>query len=140
MTTPCDRILLEHGNGGLLSNELISETFLPHLKNPFLERLADGAVFTVDGAGSASAPTPSWSSPLLPRRSIGSLAATARSTISPCAGGTPLYLSAGFVIEEGFLREELERIVRSLAAAAQRAGSRWSPGTPRSCLGALWMA
>ncbi|HSV56516.1 MAG TPA: hydrogenase expression/formation protein HypE, partial [Magnetospirillaceae bacterium] len=37
-------------------------------------------------------------------------------------GGTPLYLSAGFVIEEGFSREELERIVRSLAAAAKRAG------------------
>ena len=42
-----DKILLEHGGGGLLSNELIAEKFLPHFNNAYLERLEDSAVLTI---------------------------------------------------------------------------------------------
>lgn len=118
-----DRILLEHGGGGLLSHELVAGTFMPLLKNPLLERLEDGAVFE---AGEARLCFTTDSFVVQPRffpgGDIGSLAIHGTVNDLAMCGGTPLALSAAFILEEGFSMEELERIVRSMSAAAKRAG------------------
>jgi len=118
-----DRILLEHGGGGLLSNELIAGTFLPLLKNPLLETLEDGAVFEAGGAKLCFTTDSFVVQPrFFPGGNIGSLAVHGTVNDLAMCGGTPLALSAGFILEEGFSMEELERIVRSLAEAAKKAG------------------
>jgi len=123
MTTPYDRILLEHGSGGLLSNELIAHTFLPLLKNRWLEGLGDGALFEIGGVKLCFSTDTFVVQPrFFPGGDIGSLAIHGTVNDLAMCGGTPLYLSAGFILEEGFPMEELERIVRSMAAAAKRAG------------------
>ncbi|MDA8123713.1 MAG: hydrogenase expression/formation protein HypE [Deltaproteobacteria bacterium] len=118
-----DRILLEHGGGGQLSNDLIAETFLPLLKNPLLEKLEDGAVFEAGGVKLCFSTDSFVVEPrFFPGGDIGSLAVHGTVNDLAMCGGTPLALSAGYIIEEGFPREELERIVRSMAEAAQKAG------------------
>jgi hydrogenase expression/formation protein HypE len=118
-----DRILLEHGSGGQLSNDLIAGIFLPLLKNPLLEKLEDGAVFGVGGAKICFTTDSYVVHPrFFPGGDIGSLAVHGTVNDLAMCGGSPLALSAGFILEEGFPMEELERIVRSLAAAAGKAG------------------
>ncbi|MCE5261916.1 MAG: hydrogenase expression/formation protein HypE [Deltaproteobacteria bacterium] len=118
-----DRILLEHGAGGQLSNELITETFLPLLNNPLLEHLGDGAVFGVGGVKLCFTTDSFVVQPrFFPGGDIGSLAVHGTVNDLAMCGGTPLVLSAGFILEEGFPMAELERIVRSLSEAAKRAG------------------
>lgn len=118
-----DRILLEHGSGGQLSNDLIAGTFLPLLRNPLLERLEDGAVFTVGGAKLCFTTDSFVVHPrFFPGGDIGSLAVHGTVNDLAMCGGSPLALSAGFILEEGFPMEELEKIVRSMSAAAQQAG------------------
>ena len=118
-----DRILLEHGGGGLLSNELIAATFLPLLKNPLLEELQDGAVFEVAGIKLCFTTDSFIVQPrFFPGGNIGSLAVHGTVNDIAMCGGIPLALSAGFILEEGFPMEELERIVRSMAGAARSAG------------------
>ncbi|MCE5263163.1 MAG: hydrogenase expression/formation protein HypE [Deltaproteobacteria bacterium] len=118
-----DRILLEHGGGGQLSNDLIAGTFLPLLRNPLLEKLEDGAVFEVGGVKLCFT-TDSFV--VHPRfflgGDIGSLAVHGTVNDLAMCGGSPLALSAGFILEEGFPMEELDRIIRSMAAAAEHAG------------------
>jgi hydrogenase expression/formation protein HypE len=123
MTMPFDRILLEHGGGGLLSNELVTGTFLPLLKNRWLEGLGDGAVFEIGEAKLCFSTDTFVVQPrFFPGGDIGSLAVHGTVNDIAMCGGVPLYLSAGFLLEEGFSMEELERIIRSMAEAAQRAG------------------
>lgn len=118
-----DRILLEHGGGGLLSNELIAGTFLPLLKNPLLEKLEDGAVFDVGGVKLCFTTDSFVVQPrFFPGGDIGSLAVHGTVNDLAMCGGAPLALSAGYILEEGFSMEELERIVRSMSAAATKAG------------------
>lgn len=118
-----DRILLEHGSGGQLSNDLITGTFLPLLRNPLLERLEDGAVFDVGGTKICFTTDSFVVHPrFFPGGDVGSLAVHGTVNDLAMCGGAPLALSAGFILEEGFPMEELERIVRSLAAAAKKAG------------------
>ncbi len=134
MTMQYDRILLEHGGGGLLSNELIAETFLPLLKNPLLEDLQDGAVFEVGGTKLCFTTDSFVVQPrFFPGGDIGSLAVHGTVNDIAMCGGSPLALSAGFILEEGFPMEELERIVRSMAGGGQdRRGWSSSRGTRRS--------
>ena len=118
-----DRILLEHGGGGKLSNELVTETFLPLLRNPLLERLEDGAVFEIGGVKLCFTTDSFVVQPrFFPGGDIGSLAVHGTINDLAMCGGMPLVLSAGFILEEGFPMAELERIVGSLSTAAQRAG------------------
>ena len=118
-----DRILLEHGSGGKLSNDLIAGTFLPLLRNPLLERLEDGAVFEAGGLKLCFTTDTFVVQPrFFPGGDIGSLAVHGTVNDLAMCGGTPLALSAGYILEEGFSLTELERIVRSMSAAAQKAG------------------
>jgi hydrogenase expression/formation protein HypE len=118
-----DRILLEHGGGGLLSHELITEVFLPLLKNPCLERLEDSAVLRV-GDQMLCFTTDSYViDPIFfPGGDIGSLAVHGTVNDLSVCGGKPLVMSAGFILEEGFSMEDLRRITRSMADAAKKAG------------------
>ncbi len=122
-------ILLEHGGGGLLSNELVTEVFLPHFRNALLERLEDSAVTTV-GDKKVCFSTDSYVvDPIFfPGGDIGSLAVHGTVNDLAVCGGKPLFLSAGYIIEEGFPMEDLKKIVRSMAEAAARAGTSIAAG------------
>ncbi len=121
MSSEC--ILLEHGSGGLLSNELISRLFLPLFRNPYLEGLADGAVFTLGQARCCLSTDSYVVKPLFfPGGDIGSLAVHGTVNDLAMCGARPLFLTAGFIIEEGFPMDDLERITRSMAEAATRSG------------------
>ncbi|MCX5852395.1 MAG: hydrogenase expression/formation protein HypE [Deltaproteobacteria bacterium] len=117
------KILLEHGSGGRLSHELIQEIFLPLLRNEYLEKLEDGAVFT-GGGGRYCFTTDSFvvSPVFFPGGDIGSLAVHGTVNDLAVMGARPLYLSAGFILEEGFPFDALTTIVCSMADAASRAG------------------
>ncbi|HVO65046.1 MAG TPA: hydrogenase expression/formation protein HypE [Syntrophales bacterium] len=118
-----DKILLDHGGGGLLMNELISQKFLPKLKNAYLERLEDGAVFDIGNTKLCFSTDSYVVSPIFfPGGDIGSL--SVHGTINDLAvcGGIPLFLSAGFILEEGFSMKDLDKIIESMAQAAEDAG------------------
>jgi hydrogenase expression/formation protein HypE len=118
-----DRILLEHGGGGLLSHELITEVFLPLLKNPCLERLEDSAVLQVGNRLLCFTTDSYVIDPIFfPGGDIGSLAVHGTVNDLSVCGGRPLAMSAGFILEEGFPLEDLRRITRSMAEAAKKAG------------------
>ncbi|MCP4717262.1 MAG: hydrogenase expression/formation protein HypE [Deltaproteobacteria bacterium] len=117
------KILLEHGDGGLLTSNLITEKFLPKFTNPLLEKLADGAVFDI-GSTKLCFSTDSYViNPIFfPGGNIGSLAVHGTVNDVAMCGGKPLYLSAGFIIEEGLPLKDLEIIIASMADAANAAG------------------
>ena len=125
-----DLILLAHGSGGRLSHELVERFFVRHFDNPTLLQLDDSAVVDLPGSESASHPirlafsTDSYVvSPLVfPGGDIGKLAVCGTVNDLSMSGARPLWLSAGFIIEEGLSLAELERIVASMAATAQGSG------------------
>jgi len=118
-----ERILLEHGNGGLLTSELIAEMFLPAFSNSYLDRLEDSAVFS-SGNSKFCFTTDSYVvSPIFfPGGDIGSLAVHGTVNDLAVCGGKPLFISAGYILEEGFPVAELGKIILSMAEAARRAG------------------
>jgi hydrogenase expression/formation protein HypE len=118
-----DTILLGHGSGGKLSAELIREIFLPALRNPVLARLDDQAVVNVNGLRLAITTDSFVVKPLFfPGGDIGSLAVHGTINDLAMGGATPLFLSAAFIIEEGFSTDDLRRVVSSMHQAAEAAG------------------
>jgi hydrogenase expression/formation protein HypE len=117
------RVDLTHGAGGRAMQQLIEEIFRPAFDNPMLARGDDQAAFDV-AAGRMVMSTDSFVvSPLFfPGGDIGSLAVHGTVNDVAMSGARPLYLSAGFVIEEGFRLAELQRIAHSMGAAARAAG------------------
>jgi hydrogenase expression/formation protein HypE len=117
-----DKILLEHGGGGLLSNELISEHFLPAFKNQYLAQLEDSAVFTIGNQKFCFTTDSYVVSPIFfPGGNIGSLAVHGTVNDLSVCGGKPIYMSCGFILEEGFPFASLQTIIRTMAAAAAEA-------------------
>ena len=122
--THYDKILLDHGGGGLLMNELITRTFLPKLSNAYLERMEDGAVFDIGGVKLCFSTDSYVVSPIFfPGGDIGSLSVHGTVNDIAMCGGIPLFLSAGFILEEGFNMRDLEKIIESMARAASKAGT-----------------
>ncbi|MFZ0136037.1 MAG: hydrogenase expression/formation protein HypE [Candidatus Sulfotelmatobacter sp.] len=120
---PEDTILLGHGSGGKLSAELIRDIFLPAFQNPVLARLDDQAIVSVNGLRLAITTDSFVVKPLFfPGGDIGSLAVHGTVNDLAMGGARPLFLSAAFIIEEGFSMEELRRVVNSLKRAAAEAG------------------
>ncbi len=118
-----DKILLAHGSGGQLSHELVERLFLKHLSHPALAQLDDSAVLDAAGARLAFTTDSYVVSPIFfPGGDIGKLAVCGTVNDLAMSGATPLYLSAGFILEEGLPLSDLERIVASMAATAQAAG------------------
>lgn len=118
-----ERITLAHGAGGKASHTLTEAVFLDAFRNPLLEPLSDQAVFGVGNAKLAFSTDSYVVRPLFfPGGDIGDLAVNGTVNDIAMAGARPLYLSAGFILEEGFPLESLTRIVESMARAARSAG------------------
>jgi hydrogenase expression/formation protein HypE len=128
-----DVILLAHGSGGKLSHDLVERLFVRHFANPTLLQLDDSAILDLRPHQSPSAnpldcrlafSTDSYViSPLFfPGGDIGKLAVCGTVNDLSMSGAQPLWLSAGFIIEEGLPLADLERIVASMAATAEQAG------------------
>jgi hydrogenase expression/formation protein HypE len=117
------KILLAHGSGGVLSHELIRDVFLHHFTSPALAPLADAATLEALPPGRLALSTDSYVvQPIFfPGGDIGELAVCGTVNDLAVAGARPLYLTAGFILEEGLPLATLERVVTSMAAAARRA-------------------
>ena len=111
--------MLGHGSGGRLSAELLRDVFLPFFHSPILNRLDDQAVFEFRGARLAFTTDSFVVKPLFFRGGdIGSLAVHGTVNDLAMGGATPLYLSAGFILEEGLEIETLRRVAESMGRAA----------------------
>jgi hydrogenase expression/formation protein HypE len=118
-----DHILLGHGSGGTLTADLVRNIFLPAFRNRALERLDDQAVVAMNGSRLAITTDSFVVKPLFFRGGdIGSLAVHGTVNDLAMGGAKPLYISVGFILEEGLPLETLRRVVDSLAAAAKQAG------------------
>lgn len=118
------RIDMGHGAGGRASAQLIEELFVTALDNPWLRQGNDGAVFDIPvGARMVMATDAHVVSPLFfPGGDLGCLSVHGTVNDVAMTGAWPLYLSASFIIEEGFPLADLQRIVRSMGTAARDAG------------------
>lgn len=120
-----EKITLSHGSGGKSTHNLIEGVFAPAFSNPLLDAMDDSATFSINGTGQRLAFTTDTYviSPLFfPGGDIGKLAVHGTVNDLAMVGAEPLYLSAGFILEEGFPIADLRRIVASMAAAASEAG------------------
>lgn len=119
-----ERVTLAHGDGGEATHRLITELFYPHFANPALLQGGDSAILDLPGTGRLALTTDSFVvQPLFfPGGDLGRLAVCGTVNDLAVAGARPLWLSAGFIIEEGFPLSDLRRLAESMAAAAAEAG------------------
>jgi hydrogenase expression/formation protein HypE len=116
-------IVMGHGGGGKLGNELIEHLFLPAFRNPALENLGDAAILDLAGGRIAISSDSFVVQPLFfPGGSIGDLAVNGTINDLVVSGADPKFLSAGFILEEGFPLAQLAAIVADMAKAAATAG------------------
>ncbi|NPU98997.1 MAG: hydrogenase expression/formation protein HypE [Candidatus Omnitrophica bacterium] len=112
-------VLLAHGGGGTLMQRLLETVFFPTFQNEILDQHHDAAVFPVPHGRIAFTTDSYVVNPLFfPGGDIGSLAVHGTVNDLAMSGARPLALSAGFILEEGLPMETLERVVRSMQAAA----------------------
>jgi hydrogenase expression/formation protein HypE len=118
-------IVMGHGGGGKLGNELVEHLFLPAFRNAALENLGDAAVFELSPGRIAMSTDSFVVQPLFfPGGSIGALAVNGTVNDLAVSGAEPKFLSVGFILEEGFPLAQLAAIVRAMADAAATAGVR----------------
>ena len=114
---------MTHGSGGRAMAQLIEELFLKHFDNELLRQSNDQALFEVNKGRMVMSTDGHVISPLFfPGGDIGSLAVHGTVNDVAMSGAKPLYLSAGFILEEGFPLSDLERVVISMGRAAKEAG------------------
>jgi hydrogenase expression/formation protein HypE len=117
------RILLGHGSGGTLTAQLVERLFRPAFANPILDRGDDQAVLDLPGTRVAFTTDSFVVTPVFfPGGDIGRLAVNGTVNDLAMSGARPLYLSVGFILEEGLALDDLQRIVASMRAAAHEAG------------------
>ena len=116
-------IVMGHGGGGKLGNELVEHLFLPAFRNPELENLGDAAVLDLGGSRIAMSTDSFVVQPLFfPGGSIGELAVNGTVNDLAVSGAEPKFLSASFILEEGFPLAKLAAVVTQMAQAARTAG------------------
>ena len=116
-------IVMGHGGGGKLGNELVEHLFLPAFRNAALENLGDAAVLNLSSGRLAMSTDSFVVQPLFfPGGSIGELAVNGTVNDLAFSGAIPKYLSASFILEEGFPLAQLAAIVESMGKAAATAG------------------
>ena len=116
-------VLLAHGGGGRLMQQLIDKLIRPAFNNPLLARQHDGAVIEFDGRRIAFTTDTYVVRPLFfPGGDIGTLAVNGTINDLAMCGARPRWLSVGFIVEEGLPMETLARLVESMRAAASAAG------------------
>ncbi|MGB9710214.1 MAG: hydrogenase expression/formation protein HypE [Thermodesulfovibrio sp.] len=116
-----DRILLGHGSGGKLMHELIKKYIAPVFE---LHSLMDSAIVSINHSGKLAITTDSYTvSPIFfPGGDIGDLAINGTVNDLAVVGAIPLYLTVGFILEEGFPISDFERVLNSISNAAKKAG------------------
>lgn len=120
-----DYIQLAHGSGGKLSHDLVKNVMWPAFANEILGQMDDGAQLNINGCRLAFSTDSYVVKPLFfSGGDIGKLAVCGTVNDVAMNGAIPLYLSAGFILEEGFPMESLQRIVASMQRAAAEAGVR----------------
>ncbi len=116
-------IQLDQGSGGRATHELVSELFVKHFQNDLLLAMNDSAVFHLYGTRLAMTTDSYVVDPILfPGGDIGSLAVHGTVNDLAMLGAQPLYLTAGFILEEGLELETLHYVVASMSLAAKLAG------------------
>ncbi len=120
-----DRVLLAHGSGGTMMRELIEDVFVARFNDEALLRMDDAASLEIPpGRIALTTDTYVVTPRFFPGGDIGRLAVAGTVNDIATAGATPLYLTVGFVLEEGLMVEELGRILDSMAEVAAEAGVR----------------
>ncbi|MBU3914176.1 hydrogenase expression/formation protein HypE [bacterium] len=118
-----EKIKLAHGSGGKLSQELFQEVFQKQFSNRFLNEVHDGAILEIGGCKLAFSTDTFVVNPIFfPGGNIGDLAVNGTVNDIAMCGAKPMYLSAGFILEEGFDIESLKIIVASMRKAGDKAG------------------
>ena len=121
-----DFITMAHGSGGKATHTLIEALFVEVFRNPLLEMLDDQAVLSIDGhpGPRIAFTTDSFvvSPVFFPGGDIGKLAVNGTINDLTVSGAEPLYLSASFILEEGFPVDNLRRVASSMAEACAEAG------------------
>lgn len=113
---------MTHGSGGRAMAQLIEELFVKYLDNDLLRQANDQAAFDIPAGRMVMSTDGHVISPLFfPGGDIGSLSVHGTINDVAMSGASPLYLSAGFILEEGFPLADLERIVASMGKAASAA-------------------
>ena len=106
-----------------MTHQLISQVFYPAFRNPLLEQDHDGCAFLMEEGRLAYSTDSFVVDPIFfPGGDIGDLAINGTVNDLACCGARPLYLTAGFILEEGLPLADLQRIVQSMKRAAERAG------------------
>jgi hydrogenase expression/formation protein HypE len=117
------QIVLGHGSGGKMAADLIAKTFLPAFDNPALRAGDDGAVVTIPTGRIVLSTDSHVVAPLFfAGGDIGHLAVCGTVNDVAVMGATPLYLTVGFILEEGLDLSILERVTASMKASAAEAG------------------
>lgn len=123
MKPEASNILLGHGSGGTLSHELISNLFVRYFDNPILKSQSDSAILNIKPENIAFTTDSFVVDPVFfPGGNIGKLAICGTVNDLAVSGAKPIYLSCGFIIEEGFVYSKLEEIVKTMADEAKKAG------------------
>jgi hydrogenase expression/formation protein HypE len=118
-------VLLAHGSGGTMMHELIDELFMEEFDDDILRREDDAAALPFDGSRLAFSTDTYVVHPVFfPGGDIGRLAVCGTVNDVATSGATPLYISVGFVLEEGFPIADLKKILVSMRDAAKEAGVR----------------
>ncbi len=117
------QIVLGHGSGGKLTQDLVEELFLPNFTNHYLAQLDDQAVLDVNGSRLAFTTDSFVVTPIFfPGGDIGRLAINGTVNDLAMCGATPRFISVAFILEEGLAVADLVRVVESMRQAAQEAG------------------
>ncbi len=116
-----NKILLSHGGGGEELWSLIGNLFLRHFSNPFIDALEDSAILQLDSDIAFTTDSFTVSPPFFKGGDIGKLSIVGTINDLAVMGAKPIYISTGFIIEEGFSYNELEEIVKSMADEAKKA-------------------
>jgi len=116
-------IVLAHGSGGKLSQDLFRKIVFPQFENALLNPLHDGAIFSLNGSRLAFSTDSFVVTPIFfPGGDIGKLAIHGTVNDLAMCGARPLYLSVSFILEEGMSMQDFHRVVLSMRAAAAEAG------------------
>jgi len=117
------QIVLGHGSGGRLTQQLVETIMMPAFRNELLDAQHDGAIFSAGNARLAFSTDSYVVHPIFfPGGNIGDLAVNGTVNDLAMCGAKPRYLSVSFIIEEGLAIDDLWRIVCSMKDAADRAG------------------
>ena len=121
---PPERILLAHGGGGRLTQELVRDLFVPALSNPALRPLSDSAILEALPAGRPALTTDAFvvDPPVFPGGDLGYLSVCGTVNDLAVAGAAPVALTWALVLEEGLEVELLRTFVAGAARAAAEAG------------------